>query len=114
MMYVYIHSYPHHQHHSTYLRDQNPIAGTDAHGDALALPAEGAGADSQDLGLVELLDARLGQEDAGGGLGLGLDALHEHPVQQGDEGLDRSEGGGGLFFFLDEISQGQFFVFSCY
>lgn len=76
------------------LGNQDPVAGVDAHGDALAVLVKGAGADGQDLGLVELLDARLGQEDAAGGLGLGLDALHQHPVQQGDEGLDRSEGGG--------------------
>ena len=78
----------------TYLGNQHLVAGGHAHGQALAILVEGAGADGQDLGLVELLDARLGQEDAAGGLGLGLDALHDHAVEQGDEGLDGAERGG--------------------
>ena len=78
----------------TYLRNQHLVAGGHAHGHALAILVEGAGADSQDLGLVKLLDARLGQEDAAGRLGLGLDALHEHAVEEGDEGLDGTKRGG--------------------
>lgn len=77
-----------------YGRDQHPVTGLDAHGNPLALPVHTAGADGQDLGLVQLLDARLGQEDAGGGLGLGLDTLDQDAVQEGHEGLDRSDGGG--------------------
>ena len=95
-------------HHSerpkiTYLGDQDTVTGANAHGDTLALAAKGAGADGEDLGLVELLDAGLGQEDAAGGLGLGLDALHQHPVQERDQRLDRADGG-GLFFFPVVIS----------
>ena len=78
----------------TYLGDQDPVAGSDAHGHALAVAVNGAGADGQDLGLVELLDARLGQEDARGRLGLGLDALDQDPVEQRDERLDGADRGG--------------------
>lgn len=78
----------------TYLRNQHLVAGGHAHGHALAISVKGAGADGQDLGLVELLDARLGQEDAAGRLGLGLDALHEHAVKERDERLDGAERGG--------------------
>lgn len=77
-----------------YLGNQHAIARRDTHGDALAVLVEGARADGQHLGLVELLDRRLGQEDAAGGLGLGLDALDQHAVEQRDERLNRAEGGG--------------------
>ena len=78
----------------TYLGDQHAVAVLNTHRQPLALAVERAGADGQDLALVELLDARLGEEDARGGLGLGLDALHEHAVEQGDESLDGAERGG--------------------
>lgn len=78
----------------TYLRDQNPVAALDAHGHPLAVLVERAGADGKHLALVELLDARLGQEDAACRLGLGLDALHQHAVEQRDEGLDGADRGG--------------------
>ena len=79
------------------LGDEDAVASADAHGDALAVAGEGAGADGKHLGLIQLLDAGLGQEDAAGGLGLGLDPLHQHPVQQRHQRLDRADGG-GLFF----------------
>lgn len=79
---------------ATYLRDQHPVPRRDAHGQPVALLVEQARADGQDLGLVELLDARLGQEDAAGGLGLGLDALHEHAVEERHEGADGADRGG--------------------
>jgi len=84
---------------SPYRGDQDPVAGLHAHGQPLALLVQGAGADGEDLGLVELLDARLGQEDAGRGLGLGLDALDQDAVQERHERLDGSDGGG---LFLQE------------
>lgn len=76
------------------LRNQHAVALVDTHGQTLAIFVKAAGPDSQNLGLVELLDAGLGEEETARGLGLGFDALHEHTVQQGDEGLDRAEGGG--------------------
>lgn len=74
------------------LGDQDLVARLNADGDAVAGLVECAGADSEDLGLVELLDGGLGQEDAGGGLGLGLEALDEHAVEEGGEGADGLEG----------------------
>jgi hypothetical protein len=79
---------------TTKLGDQDAVADSDAHGQALAILVEATGSDGEDLGLVQLLDARLGQEDAAGRLGLGLDTLHENAVQEGGEGADRSDGGG--------------------
>ena len=75
----------------TYLRDQDTVAGGDAHGEALAVLVEDTGANSEDLGLVLLLDAALGQEDTGGSLGLGLDALDQDAVQEGSKVLDVTE-----------------------
>ena len=79
---------------ATYLGDEHAIASRDAHGRALAVLVKVAGANGQHLGLVELLDARLGEEDAAGRLGLGLDALDQDAVQQRHERADRAEGGG--------------------
>lgn len=78
---------------SAYLGNQYAVALSDAHRYTLAILAQGAGADGENLALVELLDAGLGQEDTAGGLGLGLDALDEDAVEQGDEGLDGSDRG---------------------
>ena len=47
-----------------------------------------AGADGEDLGLVELLDGSLGEEDAGCGLGFGLDALDEDAVEERRDAAD--------------------------
>lgn len=82
---------------TTELRDQDLVAGLDRRSNALAIAVKGAGTDSQNLGLVELLDGRLGQEDATGGLGLGLDALNQDAVEQGSERLDGLGGDGRLF-----------------
>lgn len=75
----------------TYLRDQDPVAVLDAHRQPLAILVQAAGPDGENLGLVELLHTRLREEDAAGGLGLGLDALDKNPVQEGDESLDGSD-----------------------
>lgn len=74
-----------------YLGNQHSVANSNAHGDALAITVQATGSNGQNLGLVELLDAGLGQEDAAGGLGLGLDALDEHAVQERSEGTDGAD-----------------------
>ena len=73
---------------ATYLGDQDLVAGLDADGNALALLVVGAGADGEHLGLVELLDGAVGEEDAGCGLGLGLDALDEDAVEERRDAAD--------------------------
>ena len=75
----------------TYLGDQDLVAGSDTHGKALAILAEETGANGKNLGLVLLLDAALREEDTGGGLGLGLDALDQDTVEKGSEALDVTE-----------------------
>ena len=75
----------------TYLGDQDAVTNGDTPGQAVALLVKSAGSNSQDLGLIKLLHARLGQEDAAGRLGIGLDALHENAVQQRDQGSDGSD-----------------------
>lgn len=77
---------------ATKLGNQHSVADSNAHGDALAITVQATGSNGKDLGLVELLDAGLGQEDAAGGLGLGLDALDEHAVQEGSESTDGADG----------------------
>jgi hypothetical protein len=75
----------------TYLRNENLVTSGNAHGKSLAVTVDGAGANGQNLGLVLLLDAALREEDTGGSLGLGLDALDEDTVQEGSEVLDVAE-----------------------
>jgi hypothetical protein len=75
------------------LRNQNLVAGLDAQRNALAILVVKTGADGEDLALVELLDGAVGEEDASGGLGLGLHALHEDAVEKRCEGLDVLEEG---------------------
>jgi hypothetical protein len=70
---------------TTYLRNQHLIALLNAHRYPLAFAIETTGTDSQDLGLVQLLDGGLGQEDAAGGLGLSLNALDQDAVEEGCE-----------------------------
>lgn len=77
---------------ATVLRDQHLVARAHTHRYALAILVESAGTDGQDTRLVEVLDARLGQEDAAGGLSLGPRALDNHAVEKGDERLDRAKG----------------------
>lgn len=70
------------------LGNEDLVAGLDAKGYPLAFLVLEAGANGENLGLVELLDGAVGEEDAGGGLGLGLDALDENAVKERSEGLD--------------------------
>jgi len=70
------------------LGNQDLVASLDAERNALAILVVKTGADSEDLALVELLDGAIGKEDASGGLGLGLHALHEDAVEERCKGLD--------------------------
>ena len=74
------------------LGNQDLVARLHADGNAVARLVVCAGADGEDLGLVQLLDSGLGQEDAGCGLGLGLETLHQDAVEEGCEGADGLEG----------------------
>ena len=73
---------------ATYHRDEDLVTGGDAHGEALAVLVKGTGANSEDLSLVLLLDTALREEDAGGSLSLGLDALDQDAVEEGSKALD--------------------------
>lgn len=76
----------------TYLGNEDTVARLDRHGHPLAVLVKSTRANGEDLGLVQLLDGALRQEDAGRGLRLSLDPLDENAVQERNEGLDRSEG----------------------
>lgn len=88
---------------STYLRNEDLVALLNTHSYPLALAIQSTGTDGQDLGLVQLLDGGLGQEDAAGGLGLGLDALDEDTVEERGEGADGLESG-RLQEFVSRVS----------
>jgi hypothetical protein len=75
------------------LGNEDLVTGLDAQRYPLAVLVVEAGADSEDLALVELLHGAVGEEDAGGGLGLGLHALHQNAVEERCEGLDVLEDG---------------------
>jgi hypothetical protein len=75
------------------LGNEDLVTGLDAQRYPLAVLVVEAGADSEDLALVELLHGAVGEEDAGGGLGLGLHALHQNAVEERCEGLDVLEHG---------------------
>lgn len=64
---------------------------SNAHGDLGAIAVNGTRANSENLSNVLLLDAALREEDTGGGLGLGLDALDQNPIEEGSEALDVTE-----------------------
>lgn len=81
---------------TTKLRNQNLVTGLNGRSNALSIAVKGTGANSENLGFVEFLDGGLGEEDATGGLGLGLDALDEDAIEEGCEGLDGLGGDGGL------------------
>lgn len=76
----------------THLRDQNLVTRGDAGRDSVAVLVEGTRSNCQDLSLVELLDAALRKEDAGGSLILGLYPLDQDTVQEGSKVLDVAEG----------------------
>lgn len=72
----------------SYLRNQNLVTGLYADRNTLSLLVICTGANGEDLGFVQLLDGGLGEEDAGCGLGFGLDALDEDAVEQRGDGAD--------------------------
>lgn len=67
------------------------VTSGNAHGDLVAFGAEDTRANGEHLGNVLLLDAALGEEDSRGGLGLGLNTLDQHTVEQGGKVLDVAE-----------------------
>jgi hypothetical protein len=71
-----------------YLRNQDLVTRLHTGGNPLALLVKGTRANSQHLGLVQLLDGRLGEEDAARRLGLRLDALDEDAVEERGNGAD--------------------------
>ena len=73
---------------SAELRDQDLVTGLYAGADALSIFVKGTGADGENFGFVELLDGGLGEEDAGCGLGFGLDALDEDAVEERRDAAD--------------------------
>lgn len=79
---------------SSHLRNQNAVAGLHRNLHPLALFIESTWAHGEDLGLRQLLDGRLGEEDSRGSLDIGLDTLDEDAVEEGREGLDGAEGSG--------------------
>lgn len=79
---------------ATHLRDQNAVAGLHRDPHPLAIFIESARAHGEYLGLRQLLDSGFGEEDSGGGLGLGLDALDEDAVEERCKGLDGAKGSG--------------------
>lgn len=79
---------------STHLRNQNPVANLHGRRNPLSITVKSTRSNSEDLSLRELLDGILGEEDAGGGLGLGLHALDENAVEERLESLDVAEGSG--------------------
>lgn len=87
----------HRYHHCTtrtHLWNQNAITRLDRDLHPLPIFIEAAGPHREDLGLRELLDGGLGEEDARCGFSLGFDPLHEDAVEEGGKGLNRAKGGG--------------------
>jgi hypothetical protein len=70
------------------LRDQHLVAGLYADRYPRSILGERAGAYSNNLCFVEFLDGGLGEENAGRGLGFGLDALDEDAVEEGGDAAD--------------------------
>src|SRR5262249_18670420 len=65
------------------LAEQHLVAGLHVHRDQLAALVASARADRDHLALLRLLLRAVGDDDAAGGLLLGLDATHDHAVVQG-------------------------------
>lgn len=77
---------------ATHLRNQHLVTRSHTHGDLVAILVQSTRSNSEDLGLVDFLHAALREEDAGGGLGLRLDALDQDTVQKRNKVLDVAEG----------------------
>src|SRR6202023_2560383 len=67
------------------LAEQHLVADLEVDRDELAVLVAAAGADCEDLALRGLLLGGVRNDDAAGGLVLGVDAAHDHAVVQGAE-----------------------------
>lgn len=67
------------------------VTDSNAARNVLAIPVKETRTNSENLGDILLLDAALREEDARGGLGLGLDTLDQDAVEEGGEVLDVTE-----------------------
>src|SRR5947208_5767732 len=67
------------------LAEQHAVAGLQVHRDQLAALVAAARADGDDFALRRLFLHGVGDDDAAGGLRLGLDTLDDHAVVQGTE-----------------------------
>jgi len=79
------------------LRNQHLVTDGHAWCHSLSIAVQCSRAYGEDLGFVELLDGGLGEEDAGCGFRLGLEALDEDAVEKrgnGADGLDCRHFGG--------------------
>lgn len=76
------------------LRNQHSVPGLDAALDTAAVTVNPARTNGENLGLAELLNSSLGEEDPRGGLSLGADTLHEYAIEKRAEGGDAAESGG--------------------
>jgi hypothetical protein len=77
---------------ATKLRNENLVANLHARGDPLSIAVICTRANGNHLGLVELLNGGLRQEDTSRSLSLWLDALHKDAVKEGRNGADRLDG----------------------
>lgn len=76
--------------------EEDLVARLDRGGDELAVLVGGAGAGGDDAGFGKRGGGNGGrEEDAGRGLGLGLEALDQDAVQERDDRLDGADGGLG-------------------
>merc|ERR1719420_407578 len=77
------------------LRNNDLVPNLDTHGYKATLFVQSARTNSNDHGLVDLLLCRVWQQNTARSLGLGLELLYQHAVQQGDKALDCSSHGEG-------------------
>lgn len=74
--------------------EEDLVAGLDRGGDDLAVLVGGTGAGSDDASLGKRGGSGGGrEEETGGGLGLGLEALNEDAIEQRNDRLDGADGG---------------------
>lgn len=89
-----------HRESLSYLWNQDLVTSLHAHCYSLSILVDTTWSNSQNLGLVQLLDRALWKEDTAGGLGLGLDSLDQNTVEKRSEGLDGLDRDVGLEGFL--------------
>lgn len=88
---------------STELGDQDLVTRLHADCNALALLVKCARSNSEHLRLVQLLNSRLGQEDAGCSLGFRLNTLDQDTVKKRSERADGLEGRLGICYSCDLV-----------